>query len=79
MLICAKKGCEQAIIDIFEKWELDVAVIGEVTNTGNMELFWHGEKCAEVPVQPVSEQAPVLDRPTKKENCLDYYTDNTVF
>ena len=44
MLICAKKGCEQAIIDIFEKWELDVAVIGEVTKTGNMELFWHGEK-----------------------------------
>ena len=71
MLICAKKGCEQAIIDIFEKWELDVAVIGEVTNTGNMELFWHGEKCAEVPVQPVSEQAPVLDRPTKKPAYLD--------
>jgi phosphoribosylformylglycinamidine (FGAM) synthase-like enzyme len=44
MLICAKKGCEQQIIDIFQKWELDVAVIGEVTNTGNMELFWHGEK-----------------------------------
>ncbi len=70
MLICAKKGCEQAIIDIFEKWELDVAVIGEVTNTGNMELFWHGEKCAEVPVQPVSEQAPVLDRPVKEPEYL---------
>ena len=51
MLICAKKGCEQAIIDIFQKWELDVAVIGEVTNTGNMELFWHGEKVADIPVQ----------------------------
>ena len=71
MLICAKKGCEQGVIDIFEKWELDVAVIGEVTNTGNMELFWHGEKCAEVPVQPVSEQAPVLDRPTAKPKYLD--------
>ncbi|MGD9554338.1 MAG: phosphoribosylformylglycinamidine synthase subunit PurL [Arcobacteraceae bacterium] len=70
MLICAKKGCEQAIIDIFEKWELDVAVIGEVTGTGNMELFWHGEKCAEVPVQPVSEQAPVLDRPVKEPEYL---------
>ncbi|PHO11429.1 phosphoribosylformylglycinamidine synthase subunit PurL [Malaciobacter marinus] len=70
MLICAKKGCEQKIIDIFEKWELDVAVIGEVTNTGNMELFWHGEKCAEVPVQPVSEQAPVLDRPVKEPEYL---------
>ena len=66
MLICAKKGSEQAIIDIFEKWELDAAVIGEVTDTGNMELFWHGEKCAEVPVQPVSEQAPILDRPVAK-------------
>ncbi|WP_121627816.1 phosphoribosylformylglycinamidine synthase subunit PurL [Poseidonibacter antarcticus] len=71
MLICAKKGSEQAIIDIFEKWELDVAVIGEVTATGNMELFWHGEKCAEVPVQPVSEQAPILDRPISKPAYLD--------
>mgnify|MGYP003624154444 CR=1 FL=1 len=70
MLICAKKGCEQAIIDIFEKWELDVAVIGEVTDTGNMELFWHGEKCAEVPVQPVSEEAPILDRPVKEPEYL---------
>ena len=71
MLICAKKGHEQKIIDIFEKWELDVAVIGEVTDTGNMELFWHGEKCAEVPVQPVSEQAPILDRPVAKPTYLE--------
>ena len=71
MLICAKAGCEQAIIDIFEKWELDVAVIGEVTNTGNMELFWHGEKCADIPVQPVSEEAPVLDRPVAKPAYLE--------
>jgi len=75
MLICAKKGSEQAIIDIFEKWELDVAVIGEVTNTGNMELFWHGEKCAEVPVQPVSEQSPILDRPVAKPAYLDGIED----
>ena len=75
MLICAKKGHEQKIIDIFEKWELDVAVIGEVTDTGNMELFWHGEKCAEVPVQPVSEQAPILDRPVAKPTYLDGLED----
>ncbi|WNL30254.1 phosphoribosylformylglycinamidine synthase subunit PurL [Aliarcobacter cryaerophilus] len=70
MLICAKKGCEQAIIDIFQKWELDVAVIGEVTSSGHMELFWHGEKVADVPVQPVSEEAPVLDRPVKEPEYL---------
>ena len=70
MLICAKKGCEQAIIDIFQKWELDVAVIGEVTSSGHMELFWHGEKVADVPVQPVSEEAPVLDRPIREPEYL---------
>jgi len=70
MLLCAKKGSEQAIIDIFEKWDLDAAVVGEVTETGNMELFWHGEKCAEVPVDPVSEEAPELNRPMSKPAYL---------
>ncbi len=71
MLLCAKKGSEQAIIDIFNKWDLDAAVVGEVTDTGKMELFWHGEKCAEVPVDPVSEEAPELNRPMKKPAYLD--------
>jgi phosphoribosylformylglycinamidine synthase len=71
MLICAKKGSEQAIIDIFHKWDLDCAVIGEVTDSGRMELFWHGEKCADMPIAPVSEEAPVLDRPTSRPAYLD--------
>lgn len=71
MLICAKKGSEQAIIDIFNKWDLDCAVIGEVTPTGRMELFWHGEKCADMPIAPVSEEAPILDRPTSKPAYLE--------
>jgi phosphoribosylformylglycinamidine synthase II len=78
MLICAKKGSEQAIIDIFEKWELDAAVVGEVTGTGNMELFWHGEKCADVPVDPVSEEAPVLHRPMKRPAYLDGIASTTI-
>ncbi|MEE8587818.1 MAG: phosphoribosylformylglycinamidine synthase subunit PurL [Sulfurimonadaceae bacterium] len=78
MLICAKKGSEQAIIDIFEKWDLDAAVIGEVTNTGNMELFWEGEKCAEVPVDPVSEEAPILDRPTSRPKYLEGIADTKI-
>ncbi len=71
MLICAKQGSEQAIIDIFEKWGLDVAVIGEVTDTARMELMWHGEKCADMPIGPVSEEAPVLDRPIARPTYLD--------
>ena len=78
MLLCAKKGSEQAIIDIFKKWDLDAAVVGEVTDTGKMELFWHGEKCAEVPVDPVSEEAPELNRPMKKPAYLDEIKDVTL-
>ena len=71
MLICATKGKEQEIIDIFEKWDLDVAVIGEVTDSGNMELFWHGEKVCDMPIAPVSEEAPILDRPISRPTYLD--------
>lgn len=71
MLICAKKGSENKIIEIFQKWDLDVAVIGEVTDTGRMELFFNGEKCADIPVNPVSEEAPMLNRPTARPKYLD--------
>jgi phosphoribosylformylglycinamidine synthase len=71
MLICAKKGREQEIIDIFEKWELDVAVIGEVTDTERMELFWHGDRVCDMPIAPVSEEAPILDRLTSRPTYLD--------
>jgi len=78
MLVCVKKGHEQKVIDIFNKWDLDVAIIGEVTDTGNMELYWHGEKVADMSIAPVSEEAPVLDRPTKKPEYLDQIKDITI-
>ncbi|MCH5314210.1 MAG: phosphoribosylformylglycinamidine synthase subunit PurL, partial [Helicobacter sp.] len=65
MLICAKKGKEQAVLDIFAKWEVDAAIIGEVTKSGVMELFWYGEKCANVPIKELSENAPMLDMPVR--------------
>ena len=74
MLICAKKGMEDKVLEIYRKWDLDAEIIGEVTDTGNMELLWHGELVATIPVQPVSEQAPVLDRPTKRPAYLDEIT-----
>jgi len=78
MLICAKKGKEQEIIDIFEKWDLDVAVVGEVTDTGRMELFWYGDKVCDMPIAPVSEEAPILDRPTSRPKYLDEIADKNI-
>ncbi|CAD7289786.1 Phosphoribosylformylglycinamidine synthase subunit PurL [Campylobacter majalis] len=71
MLICAKKGYEGKIKEIFAKWDLDAEVIGEVTNSGKMELFWHNELVGEIPIEPLSEAAPILDRPTARPKYLD--------
>lgn len=71
MLICAKKGYEEKVIEIFNKWGLDAAIIGEVTDTGKMELFWHGKLVGLIPIEPLSEKAPMLDRPVSKPKYLD--------
>ena len=71
MLICAKKGCEQKILEIFKKWDLDAEIIGEVTNSSVMELYWYGELAGEIPIAPLSEASPVLDRPTARPKYLD--------
>jgi len=71
MLICAKKGYEDKVLEIFQRWELDAKIIGEVTDTGNMELFWHGKKVADIPIDPVGENAPVLNRPVQRPAYLD--------
>ncbi|MCD8544449.1 MAG: phosphoribosylformylglycinamidine synthase subunit PurL [Sulfurospirillum cavolei] len=78
MLICAKKGYEDKVVEIFRKWDLNAEIIGEVTATGNMELFWHGEKVADMPVQPVSEQAPIYDRPVKEPVYLASIKNTTI-
>ncbi len=71
MLICAKKGYEDKIKAIFAKYDLDAEIIGEVTNTGKMELFWHDELVGEIPIEPLSEAAPILDRPKSRPQYLD--------
>src|SRR5689334_15078845 len=63
MLIVAKQGREDEVIRTFEKWDLNAAVVGEVTDDGFVRLFWHGEEAAAIPVDPISTEAPVYERP----------------
>src|SRR5688500_16682248 len=71
MLIVAKEGREQDVLDIFHKWDLDAAVIGQVADDGYVRLFWHGEQVAEIPVEPISTEAPVYKRPMERPAYLD--------
>jgi phosphoribosylformylglycinamidine synthase len=71
MLIVARKGREDEVRKIFEKWDLDVCVIGEVTGDGVARIRWRGETVAEIPVAPVTDQAPVYDRPAERPEGQD--------
>ena len=48
---------------IFTKWELDFAVIGEVTDTRRMVLTHKGETVCDIPLGPLADDAPLYDRP----------------
>ncbi len=63
MLMVIKPEREQLAFDIFRKWELDVATIGYLTDTGRLVLKHHGEVVADMPVAPITSEAPVYDRP----------------
>ena len=63
MLMVLKPGREGEAEAIFKKWELDFAVIGEVTDTGHMVLEHHGEVVADIPLAPLADDAPLYDRP----------------
>jgi phosphoribosylformylglycinamidine synthase len=63
MLMVLKPGREAEAEAIFRKWELDFAVIGEVTDTGRMELVWNGESAADIPLGPLADEAPCYERP----------------
>jgi phosphoribosylformylglycinamidine synthase subunit PurL len=62
MLMVLKPGREDFAEAIFRKWELDFAVIGEVTDTGHMVLEHHGEIVADIPLAPLADDA-LYDRP----------------
>src|SRR3546814_11136641 len=62
MLMVLKPGREAEAEAIFSKWELDFAVIGEVTDTGHMQLVWNGETVCDIPLGPRADEAPESDR-----------------
>ena len=59
MLLVVEKGTEQKFLDLFNKHELDSAVIGEVTNTDRFVLKYEDEVYADIPVDALADEAPV--------------------
>ncbi|MCZ6495201.1 MAG: phosphoribosylformylglycinamidine synthase subunit PurL [Alphaproteobacteria bacterium] len=63
MLMVLKPGKEDIARRIFEKWELDFAIIGRLTDSGRMVLRHNGKTVADLPINPLVDAAPVYHRP----------------
>ncbi len=73
MLLVCEKGKEALIERIFEKWGLNVAQIGEVTDDGRVRVYWYGEQVADVPAEHLvlGGGAPVYYREARCPAYLD--------
>src|SRR4029077_6125775 len=63
MLMVLKPGREAEAEVIFRKWELDFAVIGITTGSGRLIVKHQGAVVADIPVDALSDEAPVYQRP----------------
>jgi phosphoribosylformylglycinamidine synthase len=73
MLFVLKPGREDVARRIFDKYELDFAVVGKLTTTGNLTLVQGGAKAADMPIAPMVSEAPQYRRawtPTPKRPVL---------
>ena len=66
MLIVLENGKEEMAKKIFDKWNLDFAVIGKTTKSKKIELYFDKEKVADIPVNTLVENSPMYDRKWKK-------------
>lgn len=74
MLIVCKPGHEAEILAVFEKWDLDCALIGETTEGGRLQYFYEGELVADVPADTLvlGGGAPVYVREQREP---DYFSE----
>jgi len=68
MLVVTEKGFEQELQKIFDKWELHCTRVGEVTNTGMLEVYQGSKKVAEIPSEELvlGGGAPQYDMPVRE-------------
>lgn len=65
MLLVVKKGREQEIVSVFEKYGLEAVMVGQVTDDKQFRLVHKGEVVTDIPVDALAEDAPVYHKPSK--------------
>ena len=67
----------EQVFEICQKWDLTATVIGEVTDSGKLEIYWHDELIVDVPPRTVAHEGPVYQRPIQRPADQDQLISNT--
>ena len=60
----------EAVREVCDRWDLDCTVIGEVTDSKMLRVYWHGERVADIPARRLADEAPVIRTPSVKPAYL---------
>ena len=63
MLLVCKPDDVSGVRAIFDKWDLDCAVVGKVTGSGRVRITYRGDRVVDLPARPLAEEAPLYERP----------------
>jgi len=70
MAIVAPAQVER-FMSICARWDVRATVIGEVTDTGRLEMTWHGEQVVDIPPGSAADEGPQYDRPAHRPASQD--------
>jgi phosphoribosylformylglycinamidine synthase len=58
MIAIVRPGMLEAVESVLDRWELEHAAIGEVTDTGQLRAFWEAEVVGQIPARLLTEECP---------------------
>ncbi len=70
MAIVTPANVERFLV-ICARWDVQATVIGEVTDTGRLEMTWHGDRVVDIPPGSAADEGPVYDRPAHRPASQD--------
>ncbi len=76
MCAIVEPGKVEAFLAMCGKWDVLATVIGEVTNSGRLQIFWHGDQIVDVPPRTVAHDGPVYERPIERPADQDAIIEN---
>ncbi len=71
MVLVVRQGAEGAVQEIFQRWDLQAAVIGRVTDDGIFRAQWRGAEVCALPVAALTQAAPMYRRPAEEPAQLE--------